>query len=47
MLQYVPKKKMSFNLETYIQEFLSWLSGNEPDLYRGGHGFDPWPRSAG
>ena len=29
------------------QEILLWLSGNEPDLYAWGHGFNPWPCSVG
>ena len=29
------------------QEFPLWFSGNEPYQYPRGHGFDPWPCSAG
>ena len=30
-----------------LLEFPLWLSGNDPDQYPRGHGFDPWPRSVG
>ena len=29
----------------HVWEFPLWLSGNKPDLYPWGHGFDPRPHS--